>query len=232
MERISDRQLEIALRFALQDCFEEEIAEMEAIDPSDYPVSEKTKRRFNHALNKAMRQETWNLTIPRPLKKAAVVVLIVATVLFTAMIATPTVRAAVWDVIVKWYDQYIGVRFNPEVETPTTIQEILLPDNLPDGWVFERILEGVYEIESIIISPEGDEYYISQYVIGNDEYWQDNTSIEIQNVEIALGVEGKLFYNDNMVSLYWMDKYLFVVSGEEKNTERVIELSHNMTTAP
>ena len=126
MAMITNRQFDIALRYALQNCFEEEMKEMDEVDPAEYPISAKTEKRFKHAVNKALRKETWSFTISRPLKKVALIILVVATVLFTTMIATPTVRAAVWDVIVKWYDQYIGVRFNPEEETPTTIQEIIV----------------------------------------------------------------------------------------------------------
>lgn len=232
MERISDRQLDIALWFALQDCFEDEIAEMDAIDPADYPVSEKTKRKFKRALDKAMRQETWKIAIPRPLKKVAVIVLVLATVLFTAMMAAPTVRAAVWDVIVKWYDQYIGVKFNPEEDAPTTVQEVILPADLPNGWIIERIMDGMYEIESVIISPEGDEYFLSQYVNGTDEFWQDNTDLEISDIEIKPNVVGKLFRNDDVVSLYWTNRYLFVISGDAVNKQTLIELAQRMISTP
>ena len=76
MVKITDRQLDMALRMASQYCYEDDIAKMKAIDPTDYPVSERTQRRFERALKKSERRERWEewrITIPKPLKKVAVI---------------------------------------------------------------------------------------------------------------------------------------------------------------
>lgn len=227
MVRISDRQLDIALRFALQDCYEEEIEAMDAIDPADYPVSKKTKRRFKRALDRAMRQETWNFSIPRPLKKAAVVVLVVAAVLFTAMMATPTVRAAVWDVVVKWYDRYIGVVFNQEA-SPAIIEEIVMPAELPNGWKIETITTSIGMAEHIVTTQDERIIYISQFA-GDEESWVDNTDVSIKSVTLANGVKGQFFQNDDCITLIWQDRYIFIIRGELGDETEILFLANSMT---
>ena len=229
MERISDRQLDIALRFALQDCFEEEIAEMDAIDPADYPVSEKTKRRFKRALDKSMRQKTWNLSIPRSLKKVAVVVLILATVLFTAMMAAPTVRAAVWDVIVKWYDQYIGVIFTRAENYPSTIEEVILPEGLPKEWEIETIISSIAMSEHSIKTKEGLVFFISQYVVDENELRFDNTYKEFRQVVLPNGTAASLYIYDDCFSIVWKNQYAFVINGELECLEAALLIAETMS---
>jgi len=227
MERISDRQIDIALRFALQNCFEEEIAEMDDMDLTDYPVSEKTKRRFNRALNKAMRKETWKFALPGPLKRAAVIVLVVATVFFTVMMAVPTVRAAVWNVFVKWYDRYIGVVFNQD-DSPARIEEIVMPAELPIGWRIETITTSIGMAEHIVTTQDERIIYISQFA-GDEESWIDNTNVSIKSVTLANGVNGQFFQNDDGITFIWQERYIFIIRGELENEAEILFLANSMT---
>ena len=228
MVMITDRQFDIALRYALQNCFEEEIEEMDKADPVDYPANSKTEKRFKHALKKALWKEMWSFSIPRPLKKVAIIVLIIATVLFTTMMATPSVRASVWNVIVKWYDNYIGIWFNQEDDTPATIREVVLPSELPNGWRIETITSTIMMVEHVVTTNNNDLLFFSQYVVGAEELWLDNTNVEVKDVMLTKGMDGQLYLYEDSAVLVWKDQYVFVIKGENDSIDLFTVLANNI----
>lgn len=228
MAMITDRQLDIALRYALQNCFEEEIEEMDEIDPVDYQVNIKTEKRFKHTLNKALRKDIWSFTIPKTLKGVAVIILVTATVLFCALMATPPVRAAVWDVIITWYDRYVGVLYNQEEDTPRTINSVILPPELPDGWRIETITTNNAMVEHLITAQDNSLLFLSQIVLGEEELWVDNTNSIISSIEISCGVYGQLFQYDDGITLVWENQYVFVVRGNIDDKDNIILLAKMM----
>lgn len=69
-------------------------------------------------------------------KRISLIFLITGTLLFATAMSTSPIRAAFWNVIVNWYDDYIGVRFyNTDTsDIPTTIETVMEPSYLPNGW--------------------------------------------------------------------------------------------------
>ena len=230
MTGITDRQFDIALRLAVENCFEEEIAEMEAVDPADYPVSRKTKRRFACALNRAMRRDR-GFKVPRSLRLIAIAVLLTGTLLFATAMASATVRDAMWSTVVRKYDQYIGLTFK-EAEGDAETMEAILPKSLPVGWRIQTIMSAESSVFTQIEAVDGTTMRLMQFFSDNESESMsiDGDPVETREVPIAQGITGWLYtYEDGTVILIWRDRYVFWLSSQDMEIETVIEAAKRLT---
>jgi len=233
MVRITDKQLDIALRMASQYCYEDDIAMMKAVDTQDYPMTEKIRKRFDRMLKKSERRERWEelrLEIPMPAKKVAVIILVMGTLLFAGMMTIQPVRAAIVDVIIRWYDQYIGIMYTAEGDMPTEIMEVILPDDLPETWGLEQIIKVPGEVEYAITSPEGEKFRLSQIVIGEEEQWIDNEEVSSRSVQITKRQKGILYFYPDRVSLVWKAQYVFILRGGESSDETLLQIAKEIVS--
>ena len=231
MVRITDKQLDMALRMASQYCYEDDIAMMKAIDMKDYPMTEKIRKRFNRMIRKSERRERreiLNIAIPNPIKKVAIIVLVIGTLLFTGMMTIQPVRAAIVDVIIRWYELYIGVLFTVEQDEPTEIENIVLPRNLTPEWEVKQLISEVMAVEHILVTPDGERLRLSQIVIGQEEQWIDNEDVSIKKVHISEKIDGMLYSYPDRLTLIWKDKYAFILRGQTMSEDKLIQIAINM----
>ena len=191
-------------------------------------MSEKVRKRFDRALKRSeyrKRREERQITIPRPLKNIAVVVLVIGTLLFTGMIAIQPVRATMMDVIVKWYDKYIGILFTTEDEVPTEINEIILPKHLPDDWEVTQLSANSISAEHIIKTKEGDRFRLTQVVLREGEQWLDNEDVSIKKVDITNEIEGTFYLYPDRVTLVWQEQYVFILRGGAASSDLLLKIA-------
>ncbi len=227
MIRMTDRQLDIALRLAVNDCFREDVAAMQAAEATDYPVSDAARKRFSRAFRKR-KQSPAAGGVPRLLKTAAIVILIIGTVLFSAMIGMQPVRAAMWNMIVHTYGPYLGIQFQREAGMPETIEETVLPRGLSDDWRVEERISLPTAKDHMISGPAGELYFFGQNTVGSDDVWIKNDMLSVESVHITKNVEGKLYLYEDKALLVWCDRYMFVLWGDADARDRIIGLAQDM----
>jgi len=232
MVRITDKQLDMALRMASQYCYEDDIAMMKSIDPKEYPIAENTRKKIERAIKKLERRERWEelrFEIPQPIKKIAVIVLVIGTLLFTGMMTIQPVRAAIVEAIIRWYNEYIGVMF-VEDAAPTEIKEVIVSSNLPEEWEIVQLMQNAGEVEYVIVSPEGEHYRLSQLIIGNEEQWIDNEGVLVKSVQISKDRKGTLYEYPDQVYLIWKTDYAYILRGGKSSNDILIRIASTMKT--
>lgn len=130
------------------------------------------------------------------LRRAAVTVLILAAAMFTAMMSRSEIRAAIADVITKWYNTHIRIEFtaDPSDETVTTpiSADSLQIGYIPDG--FELTKSVVYDqlyISYLYQNTATDKYIdITISKTGITDYMLD---IEHHNIESTV-INGSAAY--------------------------------------
>jgi len=128
----NERNFDILMKLAVDKCMEDEIAEFDALDTSDITVPEKTRRKVMNTLRMKYLRESLGVQI---MKRITVACLAIVTVLFAAAMSIQPIRAAFWEAVVTWYEDYIAIRMekDPEVDYPKVIEERILPENLPEA---------------------------------------------------------------------------------------------------
>ncbi len=107
----------------------------EVLDP-DLVISKRTNRRILKYIRHMQKKRTYHPVLIG-LRRAAVVMLVIGTVLFASAMSIDAVREQFWNAIVEWYEDYIAVLFVDETEdTLMDVEfEVREPSYLPDGIV-------------------------------------------------------------------------------------------------
>lgn len=164
-------------------------------------------------------------------KRITVACLAIVTVLFATAMSIHPIRAAFWEAVLTWYEDYIAIRMekDPEVDYPKFIEERILPENIPEGWrievVGENKVNGMYEI----YGTEEENIIYEQMVFTGRGVWYDNTDCIIDKVLINGNTTAYLLtYLDGDIALHWVDRYEFSLFTENSSQEQLIKIAEDI----
>ncbi len=221
----NDTEFKIALKLASMMALDDMTAEYDDLDLSDVVVNEKTARKIRRASRMARLKES---CIALSLNKVAVAVLLAGTILFTAMMCIQPVRAALWETIVTWYEDFVGMIFEAPDEYPKIIEKVKIPE-VPDGWNIEKMDEDKISVTYILTGSDDEFIMYQQMVYTNDEIWVDNTGCSINEIELENGTKAQLYsYEDGRYHIYWVNDYVFSIMGENITSEMLIKMANNI----
>ncbi len=223
MENNAD--FKIAMKLAAMMSLDDMTAEYEGLDLSDVNLNEKTARKIRRASKMSRFRESCRAL---SLNKVAVAVLLAGTILFTAVMCIQPVRAALWDVIVTWYEDYISMTFEAPAEYPKIIEQVKMPE-VPDGWKIDIIDEDKISVAAEIIGPKEEVIIYQQRVYTDDEIWVDNTGCSIDEIELENDIKAYLYsYEDGRCYIFWVNDYEFSIVGDNITSEKLIEMANSV----
>jgi hypothetical protein len=168
------------------------------------------------------------------LSKAAIIMLVVISVMFTAMISISAIRTAIWEIVTEWYEEYVAVGYEPEeglevIEPPTKIEEIRKPTLLPLGAEEEVVIDlrNMFVCEYYL----GDDCYIifKQFLISSEIGKLDGE--DVQMAEIFIGdSEAYLFADeDGCCMIDWNDgEYAYRVASDFLGADELILIAESV----
>ena len=224
----NERNFDILMKLAVDRCMEDEIAEFDALDTSDITVTEKTRWKVMNTLRMKYLRESLGVQI---MKRVAVACLAIVTVLFAAAMSIQPIRAAFWEAVVTWYEDYIAIRMEkgPDVDYPKVIEERILPENLPEEWRIETVSEDKVGGRYHIYGSNGEYIIYRQMVVTDASSWYDNTDCVIEEIMIDDNIRGYLLtYSDGDIVVYWMEQYKFSLLGRDTSEEQLIQIAKNI----
>ncbi len=221
---------------------------------SEIELTPQTNRRILRMLRKDKRR-TPPSTARMVFKYLMLAVLIAATVAFTACMALPRIREAIWKIMLEWHDEYVSVQFVPATEDshasankpsdstnttektndptivlPLSIEEINIPKYMPIGYTTKSsITESIFRLSYY---DENDSFIFSyhQMVIGfNSTADSENgtlSEIEINGLNAVV-----IAYSDdpNVYCLYWQDnQYRYRIYGYFEDYNELIRLASSV----
>lgn len=205
------------IAMAALDAKDGDVEMFENLDVSDVTLSEKTEKRIGKLIKKSRRYPSASaVKARRVLSKAAVIALIVISVMFTAIMSVSAVREAVWDFIVRFYDEYItvDVRSKIPVSTPTEIREVRKPTLLPSGAEEAAVVsDAVYSADYSV----GDELRLAyqQSLLNAGEVYIDSEMTSVSNIMVGEH-DGILFTHEggDGKEVLWTDgEYQYSLAG-------------------
>lgn len=162
----------------------------------EYPISKKEIRRFKNIVKE---KEYGKKLVRVYLERAAVVVLCMISLFFALVMTSPEVRAAVENVILKWYDKYTEFIFT---ESTTGLVAEKIEDveigYVPDGFdlVFDNKTE--YEISLYYQNINNLNEDINIKIFYNDDavIFTDNEKMTYEKIDLNSNNESWILYND------------------------------------
>jgi len=222
-----DPVFEAVLRQAVRDNIYEEA---ESVPDDDvlatmFTISEKHNARMRRLCAHEDRREQLR-SIMKPTRKIAVAAMIAIAILFGALLTNPTVRAAVGEVIIEWYEKF--TRFtgggNDEFIEPRDWS----PTYLPEGYVEVSVFEG----DTIMKSYEdaNENLLMFKYSWEDNDLLVDNEESEYSTTEIG-GITYYVFDTDVIhkpLKIIWFNKgFSFYLSGY-LDTETLLDIAKSV----
>ena len=233
MNNANDR-LDYLIGLAMLDYAADEVAEFDAIDDTGVTIDESLDKRIYRLIGKKER-ELKARKIRKISFRVAVAAMLVMSVMLLSMLLISGVREAIWNAIVKWYDDYLAVVFVSD-ETDMSAQmgeqksdekvngqtpgseeindvQAALPTQILE-YRKPRVLDvyGEVELEKHV------SYYTVDYYIGEDwifVYWQnlydkeeqifDNMETEVKKVSIGIHGGVVLTKEEGQNTITWTD---------------------------
>ena len=222
-----------------------------------FEVSYKTKQRILRMIRKDKFRTNHRKT-RTVFKYIMVAALIAATVAFTACMALPRIREAIWKAVLDWHDEYVSIQFvpattedpnasankpsdsnstdanekpnDPIIVPPTSIEEVNMPSYMPMGYTTKSSLkERVFRLSYY---DENDAFVFSynQMIIDSDSEGdaEEGTATEITINGLSAMV---ITYSDepNVYTLYWQDnQYRYRIYGYFEDYNELIRIANSV----
>ena len=238
MTKISDFELNIALKVGANRCLEADVGEFLGLDTDSSDVAPYVKKRVSRKLNFDEWKEV-RAASAKVLKVAMLVLVCGVSLFFAAAMTITPVRAAFFGAITTWYDEYIEVRYDKTIEeekvelTGKDPAEFVIkkPKYVPEGFnvVHEYIGRSLYSCD--YMNADSGCVFYSQYKDFEAGIDIDNDVIDTEMITIKNGtVEANVFvYENNSYTVIWKDRYLFYILSEGIDLEEVIKIAESIS---
>ncbi len=132
----------------------------DSIDVSAVTVDKKLFNRCQRTINQYKRLPIV-AAAKRIFSRVAVCFLVLLSAGFITIMSVSALRNAVWDVLVKWYEDYIEVKYTPEDEETSTSDSETLPAENEDDWLTPAVVDRIEVAYKPLVIPEGLEEEVS-----------------------------------------------------------------------
>lgn len=235
MTKISDFELNIALKVGANRCLEADIVEFLNLDTDNAEVSPNIEKRVTRKLNFDEWKEVRAVSA-KVLKVAMLVLVCSLSIFFTLSMTITPVRAAFFGAITTWYDEYIEVRYDKTIEEEKADQtdpmefEIKKPKYVPEGWQIDQEYSSNSMYGCVLINSSSGLVSFSQQKdfeagidIDNDVVDREITTLKNDTIEANVFI-----YENNSYILIWKDQSLFSIYSEGLELEEVIKIAESI----
>lgn len=218
-------EFERLMKLAANACMDDEAAFFDELYTTNVTTTARTRRLVERANRKANRRSPVRL---KKMKRIAVACVIAGAILLGTVMGVPPVRASLWDKIISWYQEYVGVLFEKE-DAPVYVEGEFLPTYLPDGWKIEAIVSNQSLKLYIITGERGEVIYYRQRAIIDKEVMVDNDNCIVEKIQLNNETLAYLCtYPDGRVNLTWQGEYIFMMEGDESLRKILISIAESI----
>ena len=218
-------EFERLMKLAANACMDDEAAFFDELDTINVTTTARTRRLVERANRKAKRRSPIRL---KKMKRIAVACVIAGAILLGTVMGVPPVRASLWDKIISWYREYVGVLFEKE-DVPVYVEGEFLPTYLPDGWKIELISDNKTVKFYLISDDNGEEIFYRQRPIKNKEIKVDSGECTIEKIKLNDEVIAYLCtYSDGRINLTWQGEYIFILESDKNLREILISIAESI----
>ncbi len=165
-------------------------------------------------------------------KRCAAAVLIMCSISFVVAMAIPPVRAALWNAIVKFFEEYLSITYVSEAPSPDIIEDVKDIKPLREDWE-KKVVEDSPITRRVIYYENGQKVLsYTQNILAKGEMWIDNEYSALEEVKVGNHPASIIFKPDKQIyALSWNDgayKYLLSSYTPEISKEELIALAETI----
>jgi len=248
MQNNSDKFDHLILLAAIK-CAEEDAEKLNELDTSGVVFDDSYYKKRNKIINKFKRAPSVRTTKTVLLRLAAAIMIVI--MLSCVLIGcVPALRKAIFDAIVKWYDNYIAVSYetqdgqedetgyeeaptsqiNDDVVVPTSIIDIRKPRDLPEGVWEDFVTQTSTSIHIDYYSSEDYIFSFSQTLLKPTDNHIDSEDVTVTKIKIndnnAMVIEAVY---EREIYVFWNDgEYSYNIFSTESDLETLIRYAESV----
>jgi len=228
-------KLDALIMLAGDALIEEELAyAREVLDP-EIEISKRTDRRILRYIRHAQKKPGYHPVLD-VMKRAAVIVLVIGTVLFASAMSIEAVREKFWNAIVEWYEDYIAVMFVDDGTSDTMMDvefEVREPSYLPEGVVKGEQVVKKFSCRTIYTYRSQEIFLLEQLHKSTKGTKIDINECSISNITIDKysGVLAEYNNNKQYYTIVWEDeKYYYTINSRTPtlNKDELIKIASSI----
>jgi hypothetical protein len=178
-----------------------------SVDTSKVSIDSRLDKKIRHIIQNRNNKPLLK-TILIISRRAAVVCLVTASVLFAMAMSIEAIRNEFFRVISEWYDDYIAINFESENEViPEFITQKKEPSYLPGE--YDKIIDVDFPMTYTVIYKTGENRVLtySQNIITGSQTLIDNDNCTLDNISIN-GYDAVLaeYSDDSRITILFNDK--------------------------
>lgn len=125
---INDK-LDVLIALAAKECGNDDVEMFNNLDTSDVILDKRFYSKQRQVINKH-KNSTTVLVVKKFFVRAAVAIMALMSLGFLTVMAVPSLREAVYETIIEWYDGYISIRYEPVTDNTTDTEDTGDTDNI------------------------------------------------------------------------------------------------------
>lgn len=206
------------------------------LDDSDVVLSDRITRKIKKLIRReSLCKAVGLISCKRILSKAAIITLVVISVMFTTLMSVSAIRTAVWEIITEWYEEYLSVGFVSQddfeaKDPPKMIEEIRKPMLLPLG-AEENVVGSTKNVFVCEYYVENQCYILfEQSLLKNELNKFDGDDANITKLTVC-NHDARLFTyaNDDYIYILWNDnEYAYTIASTIMSVEELISVAESV----
>ena len=254
--RMPDK-LDMMIALAAKDCGNDDVELLDNLDVSEVALDKHFHRRKTRIVEKHKHYPTM-LALKKGILRVAIVLMVIMSLGFTTIMAISPMRTAVFEVVIKWYEDYITIRYeqtdkdvndagggegndtkdndknppvnDPVIIPPTVIEEVRKPTALPKNVVEDIVIQNMSFV--CIDYYEGSELVctFNQILLEEGDIYLDNEGVLIETIDIN-GNSGTVIQHAEFsgISIVWNDgEYIYQIITQSINLDELIEVCRSV----
>jgi len=190
---------------------EEELAYARDVLDPELVISKRTNRRILNYIRHTQKKPGYHPVL-NTMKRIAVIVLVLGTVLFASAMSIEAVREKFWNAIVEWYEDYIAVMFVDEDAEDTMMDaefEVREPSYLPDGVVKGELIQRKFSCSISYCYNDQTIIYWEQLIAHENYFKIDNSNCALTDININghKGIWAEYKDQEQNFTVVWEDDY-------------------------
>ena len=254
--RMPDK-LDMIIALAAKDCGNDDVELLDNLDVSEVALDKHFHRRKTRIVEKHKRYPTM-LALKKGILRVAIVLMVIMSLGFTTIMAISPMRTAVFEVVIKWYEDYITIRYeqtdkdvndasggegneikdNDEnspmndavIIPPTVIEEVRKPIGLPQNVVEDIVIQNKSFV-CVDYYEDGElAYTFNQMLLKDRDMYLDNEGAIVETVDIN-GNSGTVIQHTEFsgISVVWSDgEYIYQMITQSKSLDELIHLCRSV----
>ena len=254
--RMPDK-LDMIIALAAKDCGNDDVELLDNLNVSEVALDKHFNRRKTRIVEKHKRYPTM-LALKKGILRVAIVLMVIMSLGFTTIMAISPMRTAVFEVVIKWYEDYITIRYeqttedvndasggegndtkdnddnpqinNPIIIPPTVIEEVRKPTALPQNVVEDIVMQNKTLVCIDYYIDNEFAYTFNQMLLADRDKYLDKEGAILETVDIN-GNSGTVIKHTEFsgISIVWSDgEYIYQMITQSTSLDELIHLCRSV----